>query len=231
MLTRVSLEAGEPGKGNEAALRAVFPFSSGETSYDLAIDSTALRAVAGGIQGIYADNGSNAQQLIITISQTQQRIIVPPYAQGFYPVLNLKGIQTNVNVTSSGGVDSSIYFLNVPTIANSWSTLAASSPSGINVTIAAVTGGSFTDRSGTVTTGGSYNQLIAANASRKRLYIENPTAESEVLYIAFGGAGSTGHSVELVPGGFLDTALGPCTLQSIYVSAATNAHKVIAWEM
>ena len=232
-LVRVSLEAGDPGKGNEAALKAVFALSAA-TSIDLAIDSTALRNIAGQLQTIFADNADNAQQLIVSFPQSGQRIVIPPYSQGYYPILNLKGLQTNVNVSSTGGVDTTIHFINVPQNAANWSSLTTSAPGGLTVVVGSVTPGTFTDRSTTITAGGTAQVLMATNASRRAIIIENPTAETEIIYINFGSAGTAGtNNIELVPGGSLTLGVdgGPCTTQAIYVNAATTSHKIIAKEM
>lgn len=43
-----------------------------------------------------------------------------------------------------------------------------------------------TDIGGTITTGGAYQQVAAANKNRKNCTIQNPTTASEVLNVKFG---------------------------------------------
>lgn len=61
--------------------------------------------------------------------------------------------------------------------------------------------GSPTDRSGTITTGGTAQQAAAANASRKFLYIGNPSTNGESIWVRIGGtAEQDSPSWEFVPG-------------------------------
>lgn len=99
------------------------------------------------------------------------------------------------------------------------------------------TQGTLTDRSGTITTGGTAKQLMAANANRKYLLIQNPStaagqeiATAESLWINFTTNATTARpSIEVVSGGsivmdkFVSTEL-------ISVNAATAGHAWIAKE-
>lgn len=99
--------------------------------------------------------------------------------------------------------------------------------------------GTFTNRSGTITAGGTSQTLAAVNATRKRIIIQNPcttagqgvTAES--LYINFTSAAAVdgGTSIELAPCGSYDSGAGPVSTELIAVNAATTAHKFVAKEM
>jgi hypothetical protein len=93
--------------------------------------------------------------------------------------------------------------------------------------------GTFTNRSGTVATGGTSQTLAASNASRKRLIIQNPCSATESLFINFTTAASTsaGNSLELVPCGSYDTAGAPPTTEQVNVTAATTSHAFVAKEM
>jgi len=100
--------------------------------------------------------------------------------------------------------------------------------------------GTFTDRSGSMTTGGTSKTLAVTNSSRKRIYIENPSsaagqgiAAAESLYINFtSNAGvDNGTSIELTPGGIFDSGPGPVSTEQINVNAATTSHVFIAKEM
>lgn len=101
--------------------------------------------------------------------------------------------------------------------------------------------GIYTDRSSSVTLGGTSQQLMAANTSRKRVLIQNPCSTTtqgigatENLFIRFEGLAastSAGNSIELVACGSYDSGAGPITTGQITVNAATTGHKFIAWEM
>jgi hypothetical protein len=93
--------------------------------------------------------------------------------------------------------------------------------------------GVLTDRSGTVTTGGTSQQLAPANSNRKYLFIENPTTATEALYINFTSAASTAgnSSISISPGGSLTmTAATYVSQEAVTVTAATSAHGFTAKE-
>ena len=101
------------------------------------------------------------------------------------------------------------------------------------------TTGTFTDRSGSITAGGTSQTLASANTARKQIVIENPSSATgqnisaaESLYINFTGAGGVdnGTSIELVPGGSYVSGT-PVSTQAITVNAATTGHVFIAKEM
>src|SRR5438034_1368650 len=61
--------------------------------------------------------------------------------------------------------------------------------------------GDLANRSGTITTGGAPQQLLAANADRRYLLVQNPSANAVALWVAFGQAAVTASpSIELPPG-------------------------------
>lgn len=98
---------------------------------------------------------------------------------------------------------------------------------------AAVWYGTFTDRSGTVATGGTSQVLAAYNPSRKVLVIQNPSAQTESLFINFSSSASTsdGKSIELAPGEhFIMDAFGFLTWEAVNVTAATSSHPFMAKE-
>ena len=97
----------------------------------------------------------------------------------------------------------------------------------------------MTERSSTVTAGGTSQQLAAANASRRYLFIQNPNTTAgqgvtaENLYIRFGAVAAgidNGTAIELLPGASLTYESLASPTQAIQVIAATTAHKFIAME-
>lgn len=106
------------------------------------------------------------------------------------------------------------------------------------VSLAPLTG-TFTDRSGAITLGGTSQQAAAANTARRRILIENPaTATSqnivsaESLFVNFGTAAAVNSSsLELTPGGSYDSEAGPVTTQSINVVSTTIGHLFVIKEM
>jgi hypothetical protein len=93
--------------------------------------------------------------------------------------------------------------------------------------------GTLTDRSGTVTTGGTSQQLAAANPGRKYLLIENPTTATEALYVNFTAAASTAgsSSISISPGGSLTMSAATYVSQeAVTVTATTTGHGFTAKE-
>lgn len=99
---------------------------------------------------------------------------------------------------------------------------------------------SFIDRSGSITTGGTSQQLAPARVDRRRIIIQNPCsatsqgiATAENLFINFEGKSastSAGNSIELVPCGSFDSAWA-ASPGVITVNAATSSHQYTAKEM
>ncbi len=98
-----------------------------------------------------------------------------------------------------------------------------------------------TDRSGSITTGGTSKQLAAANALRRGLVIQNPCtateqgiATAENLYVATGGAAATttnGNYANLAPCGSASLDYNNHVDQTqVNVNAATASHKWNATE-
>ena len=84
------------------------------------------------------------------------------------------------------------------------------------------------DGSGTITTGGTAQQVFAANPSRTYLSCQNPVAATETLFIdAPTAAGSTNGSYELAAGASLTFATGFIPLGAVSAYAATTGHRFI----
>lgn len=99
--------------------------------------------------------------------------------------------------------------------------------------------GTYTSKNASITLGGTAQVLIAANTSRKKVYIQNPCtatgegiAAVESIYISFtGSAGvNNGTSIEILACGSYETE-GVVSTQAISVNAATTGHKIVAGEM
>jgi hypothetical protein len=89
--------------------------------------------------------------------------------------------------------------------------------------------GTVTDRSGTITTGGTAKAAMAANASRKSVFVLNPDTETEDLGVSeVGTATLASPSIVLHPGDAWQPAFVPLT--AISVIAATTGHVYIARE-
>jgi hypothetical protein len=99
--------------------------------------------------------------------------------------------------------------------------------------------GSYTNKSGTISVGGTSQQLMAANVGRKGFLIQNPctatsqgigTAENLTINFSSGATTSGGNSIELTPcGSYVE--YGPVTTEAINVNAATSSHAYVAKEL
>lgn len=90
--------------------------------------------------------------------------------------------------------------------------------------------GAFTDRSGTIATGGAAQQIAAANTSRKYLLIQNVDT-TEDLWVNFGVAAVANQpSIRLSPYGSLVLEGAFVTTQYVSVIAATTSHPYTAKE-
>jgi hypothetical protein len=91
--------------------------------------------------------------------------------------------------------------------------------------------GVLTDRSGTVTVGGTAQTLIAANTSRRYLLLRNPLIATEELWFNFTTtAVADSPSIRLDPGDTFVMEDMFVTTEAISVLGATTGHKITAKE-
>lgn len=123
-------------------------------------------------------------------------------------------------------------------------TLACDANGNLNVNVKSESGAiaivTPTNDSLSLTTGGTAQNAIAANATRKGCTIQNPAtaadqgiSTAENLYVRFGGtAAAASDSWELVPGQSMSCApvAGQIVTTAVSVVAATTAHKIIVVE-
>lgn len=84
------------------------------------------------------------------------------------------------------------------------------------------------DGSGTVTTGGTSQQVFGVNADRAWLFCENPVAATETLDVNIGNSASTtAGSIELAPGGVMQFLGAAVPTGVINVTAATSGHRYV----
>lgn len=91
--------------------------------------------------------------------------------------------------------------------------------------------GTWTDKSGTITSGGTSQQAIAATATRKKIIVQNPANATESLFLDFGIAAAVGTAIELVPGAIFESGAGLVSQQSVNVLAATTSHVFVMKEI
>lgn len=93
----------------------------------------------------------------------------------------------------------------------------------------------WADRSGKITTGGTSQTVMASNANRKRIFIQNPPYATENLFFNFAGPSTTSTasttSFCLAIGQFYDSRQGPVSMELVTINASTSGHVFIAKEM
>ena len=195
------------------------------------------------IKTLFIDNSNSAAATTIVIGGSNQKMVAPPYTQGYYPIL-LANDFVEIFAQSAGNVVVPITFINYFIDLMIWSIQGQGAIIGtVNVAgsvtvlpLAVVA----TDRSIALAAAGVSQIIMAANGARKRLFIQNPTDEigqnivaREPVYLRFGAAANVndGISIELQPGQSYDSGMGPVSTQAIYINAATINHRVSAHEL
>lgn len=170
-----------------------------QTSIDVSGELVTAQGHIDYVQGFYVDNAIYADPVSFTIQGTDQNITVPPFSQGYFPALFLDPPNMVVETTALTNKIIDVILYNVPIQAQMW----CSSEAGAGLTDAQLraapievvpSGGAYTDRSIANLTGAS-QALMAANADRKILVINNVGATSVAVNLTggaavIGGAGS-----------------------------------------
>lgn len=135
-----------------------------------------------------------------------------------------------------------ILFLAIPSMAMAQNSQIAGGRQG-SITIVTPAGGlpvaatttpsevASTDASSTITTGGTFQALFAANTARKGCFIQNPVAATETLYIGWPASPTptTANAASLGAGASFNCIVGGVVIDdAISVEAATTAHAFVA---
>lgn len=145
---------------------------------------------------------------------------------------------TSIQVTNGGGTTGPVTYCVVGTVTTGSCPMPVTTTGGgVTLTPIYLTP---TNDSLSLTTGGTAQNAIASNATRKGCTIQNPAtatdqgiATAENIYVNFGGtAAAASTSFELTPGQSISCSpLGIGTITSaVSVVAATTGHKIIAVE-
>lgn len=96
---------------------------------------------------------------------------------------------------------------------------------------AAPLGAASTNGSTTITTGNTFQTLLASNAGRKNCLVQNPADATETLYVNVSdavGSATKARSYQVAPGGtFACAGSGTVTTSIINVTAATSGHAFV----
>lgn len=108
-------------------LTIVLPFPGGPFQFNLL--QQIQQAQVSNIQTLFIDNSANSVALLMTVQITGQRLIVPPYSQGTYPIFwPLSSTVTFTGFNGSIANPITMNLLNVPLPYSNYSVLAPQSP-------------------------------------------------------------------------------------------------------
>lgn len=193
------------------------------------------------LQTIYADNSANTSDMEIICQSTNQVIVVAPLTQGYYTILQPS--PPVLQVQTNGAFIVQVILLNFYIPPTTW-TIPITNASGLPevdvpaldavivgglVQVAAFAGTvtAPSDASGTITVGGTRQVLFAANATRKRFIISNPSTAIEVLQFSY--VSNTGGLIDLPPGTTWNEADLSVSGDEIWIVAPTTAHAFTAY--
>lgn len=237
------------GKAREGSktLRVDYDFSAGVQAYTTDIVQIKQQGKMSLVQSVYIDNttGANNQPVVLQVSGTNQSISIPSGYQGVFPIFVTD--HAVFTITSAGNGKVSMYFNNFEVAPFQWAGVAIPfNPIGtITVTDpildATVSNNkvntnssdapaALVDRSGTVTLGGTSQQIAAINLVRRGFSIQNiDETRQENLYVRIGAGaagGGTPGNYTIYPGGSLQF-VGTGTIN---VVAATTGHQFTCTE-
>lgn len=211
------------------AVSVPLAFATLNDKFDLDFTHELMEKEIDFIQSAWVDNGDNPNSLIIQCDQTQQRIIVPPFAQNYVSIIVPGDPRFEVSCKGANAFAGlvRIIFQNIPV------PIASSGPIDIGAVnaILSPTVSAVADHSGSIAAGNASQTAIPANAARTRFLIQNPGSSPENIFVNFTNpATAGGDSLELFPGGSYDSAFGPLDQGSVTVTSATTGTKYMAKE-
>lgn len=188
------------------------------------------------LQSLYVNNKGNAAELVIVMNGTTQSITIPPQAQAYIPILNANPPTLKITCTNAAAVIflHALNFFVPPYMWNQTFTVTIASIDAIivngrlNVRTTPQGLSADPDRSGTITTGGTGQLLMAANATRAQWNLQNPSTATEILQ--FSKISIAGPWYTLNAGQFAGDGEGTIYQGNIWVVAATTGHAFTADE-
>lgn len=224
----------DPCEGRKA-IKVLIDFSLG-AQYTLDLSQIQAQGAFASLQTLYIDNTANGQPLKIETGVVLQDITIPAGAQAYIPVLESNPPRLLFS-TTGGNVIVSVHLLNFFVPPYIWNgaalqvvdlTLESVIANGrVLVTTNASTISGATDGSGTIAAGGTSQALFAANATRKKWLISNPSTATEVLSFSFiSGAGG---QITLPPGTTYTEDSIEVAGDAVFVKAATTGHAFTAY--
>lgn len=238
--TPISVTNGtDPCQEGRKSIRILMDFSLGQ-QYTLDLSQIQSAGMISSAQTLYIDNYDNPDPIIISAGVTLQRIIIPAGAQAYIPILQPNPPIFLISTVTPVVIPAQILnFFLPPYVWNGAginSALIVSDP----ILDATVVNGRvqtttqpldipvMVDGTGTITAGGTAQLLFAANTSRKRFLVQNPSTASEILLLRFGS--NTAGPIELPIGTTWDESNFTVFSGDVYIQAATTGHAFTAYE-
>lgn len=234
----MSVKGGVPAEGpSSVPVSCDFTAQSG---YTVDLSNLFNRKFISQILTVFADNTANTSPLIVTVPDTNQKLVWPAYSQGYIPVLQSTAMKFLAQ--STGAFVVQLEFLNFPVAAAIWSINAPPVVNGsgailVSDTIVegaiangimqtAITGNlTLTDASGTITAGGTAQTALVAQAARKALQLQNISA-GDLWYRFTGTAAVAGTgSFKLASGAYWESDAGNCPNGALSIIGATTGQQ------
>lgn len=188
------------------------------------------------ISGVWADNLDNAQDVIMLVSGTNQRIEIPASSQVFVPILSTNPPIFTFTQNAVGGT-LRVFFVNFPVLpfinspgaggGSSNVTIVGPNPLPVSLPAGAQsvknTGPAISDYS--LALDGTSQQLFAAGEAASYAAIQNPLGNDPVT-VNLAGGDATASGIVLEAGGDITLENG---LSNAVTVSGTNAQSVVAF--
>lgn len=190
-------------------------FQSNIVDFTYAYENTQFKDV----MSVFVDNSENPQTLTIQANQApQEKIVVPPFCQGIFPII--APIRSKFNLQTNGSCIVGVIFLNIPMTTAVWSVQTPGVPT--------------TPTDFTVVTGGLAVNPWPGKHVTAGGFIYNPSGNTDTIFVDFvntaqdASPGTLGTSVDLEPGNSIPIPTGYIT---VTVNCATPGVAFVAFGM
>lgn len=177
-------------KGAPRAVKMDFDLSASQ-DYTANLEKVIEQGVLEFIEALFVDNSANGYALTVSIKVSGQKIILPPYSQGYIPVLAPQPPILEITSNSAATATVSIQLLNFPVPAAVWLSQAAQSVSGGS------TGKDYSANKPAAAA--SLLATVPVNSSRASIEVQNQSAE-QIQVVLDDGAGNEESFILLLGG-------------------------------
>jgi hypothetical protein len=140
------------------ALPFTFPFVGTEAEFTVELTLTQTQQFLSIVQGAYVDNSLNDTPFSITASGTGQVLTIPPYTQGYLPVMVAK--PTSFVISGACENEVGVIFYNIPVPSLLWDVQGSGSGGDATTTMMATSGVTVDDTATEIASGGQTDLLV-----------------------------------------------------------------------